>query len=185
MQWRTQGGCTGCTCIPPPPPPCASPPGHVHPPQPERLVMRKDEAVGNKKKMQVCLPKHNYKFDNHLLTVDLRAVDPHCFDAIQSRIRIQLKILIRIRIQIQIRGAGVVQPKMCIPPGKILGTPLGGWPWKIGNLEFFGSQMSLAYQLDAISQGPKNSRIPGPNPLPLALVMDMHVSKTYTGLYKS
>jgi hypothetical protein len=29
-------------CIPPPP-------GHVHPPQPERLV-RKDEAVGNKKK---------------------------------------------------------------------------------------------------------------------------------------
>jgi hypothetical protein len=36
------------------------------PPQPERLVMRKDEAMGNKKKMQVCLPKHNYKFDNHL-----------------------------------------------------------------------------------------------------------------------
>jgi hypothetical protein len=32
-------------CIPPPP-------------QPERLVMRKDEAVGNKKKMQVCLPKN-------------------------------------------------------------------------------------------------------------------------------
>jgi hypothetical protein len=33
--------------VPPPPPPrpCASPP-----PQPERLVMRKDEAVGNKKK---------------------------------------------------------------------------------------------------------------------------------------
>jgi ribonuclease P/MRP protein subunit RPP40 len=52
---RTQGGCTGCTCIPPPPPPpvyppprpCASP----SPPQPERLVVRKDEAVGNKKKM--------------------------------------------------------------------------------------------------------------------------------------
>jgi hypothetical protein len=30
--------------------------------------MRKDEAVGNKKKMQVCLPKHNY-------------MDPRCFDA--------------------------------------------------------------------------------------------------------
>ncbi len=43
---------------------------------------------------------------------------------IQSRIRIQLKILIPIRIQIQIRGGGVGQPKMCIPPGKILGTPL-------------------------------------------------------------
>jgi hypothetical protein len=42
-----------------------------------------------------------------------------------------------------------------------------------------GPQMALAYRLDAISQGPKHSRIPGPNPLPLALVMDMHAaSKT-------
>ncbi len=40
--------------------------------------MRKDESVGNKKKMQVCLPKHNYKLDNNLLTVEPRAVDPHC-----------------------------------------------------------------------------------------------------------
>jgi hypothetical protein len=45
-------------------------------------------------------------------------------------------------------------------------------------LEFFWSQMALAYRLDAISQVPKNSRIPGPNPLPLSLVMDMHASKT-------
>jgi hypothetical protein len=75
---------------------------HVHPPppQPERLVVRKDLAVGNKKKMKICLPKHNYKLDNNLLTVEPRAVDPHCFDG------------------------GVGQPKMCIPPGKILGTPL-------------------------------------------------------------
>jgi hypothetical protein len=44
--------------------------------------MRKAEAVGNKKKMQVCIPKHNYKLDNNLLpTVEPRAVDPHCFDA--------------------------------------------------------------------------------------------------------
>jgi hypothetical protein len=43
--------------------------------------MRKDEAVGNMKKMQVCLPKYNYKLDNNLLTVEPRAVDPHCFDA--------------------------------------------------------------------------------------------------------
>jgi hypothetical protein len=43
--------------------------------------MRKDEAVGNKKKMQVCLPKHNYKLDNILWTVEPRAVDLHCFDA--------------------------------------------------------------------------------------------------------
>jgi hypothetical protein len=39
-------------------------------------------------------------------------------------------------------------------------------------------QMALAYQFDAIAQGPKNSQFPGPNPLPLALVMDMHASKT-------
>jgi hypothetical protein len=39
------------------------------------------------------------------------------------RLRIQLKILMRIRIRIQVRGGGG-QPKMCIPLGKILGTPL-------------------------------------------------------------
>ena len=47
-------------------------------------------------------------------------------------------------------------------------------------------QMALAYRLDVISQGPKNSRFPGPNPLPLALVMDMHTPKTLCmGLYES
>jgi hypothetical protein len=52
-----------------------------------------------------------------------------------------------------------------------------------GIREFFGPQMALTYLLDAISQGPKNSQIKGPNPLPLALVMDMHTSKTLcTGL---
>jgi hypothetical protein len=46
--------------------------------------------------------------------------------------------------------------------------------------------MALAYRLDAISKGPENSRILGPNSLPLALIMDMHTSKTLcTGLYKS
>jgi hypothetical protein len=48
----------------PPSPPCASPPPAMcipPPPQPERLVKGKDETVGNKKKMQVCLPKHNYR----------------------------------------------------------------------------------------------------------------------------
>jgi hypothetical protein len=40
--------------------------------------MRKDEAVGNKKKIS----KHNFKLDNNLLTVEPRAVDPHCFDAV-------------------------------------------------------------------------------------------------------
>ncbi len=40
-----------------PPPPCASPPGHVHPPlppQPERLVMRKDEAEEKNASLFTC-----------------------------------------------------------------------------------------------------------------------------------
>ncbi len=44
--------------------------------------------------------------------------------------------------------------------------------------------MALAYRLDAISQGLKISWIPGPDPLPLALVMDMHASLGAVG-YKS
>ncbi len=81
--------------------------------------MRKDEAVSNKKKIQVSLPKHNYKLDNNLLTVEPRAVDPHCFDA-DPEPRIQLKILMRIRIHPDPGGGGegVGQPKMCIPPAK-------------------------------------------------------------------
>ncbi len=42
-----------------------------------------------------------------------------------------------------------------------------------GNLDIFRPQMALAYQLDAISQGPKKSRFPGLKPLPLALLMDV------------
>jgi hypothetical protein len=50
----------------------------------------------------------------------------------------------------------------------------------------FGPHMALAYPLDAILQGPKNSQIPGPNPHPLTQVMDIYESKTLcTGLYKS
>ncbi len=51
----------------------------------------------------------------------------------------------------------------------LLGQVGGGWA--PGILEFFGPQMALAYRLDAVSQGLKNSRIPGPNALPLALTM--------------
>ncbi len=46
----------------------------------------------------------------------------------------------------------------------------------ISIIEFFGPKIALAYRLDANSQGPKNSQIPGSNPLPLALVTDMHTS---------
>ncbi len=37
--------------------------------------------------------------------------------------------------------------------------PEHGGPWKS---RVFGPQMALAYWLDAISQGPKNSKFPGP-----------------------
>ncbi len=50
-----------------------------------------------------------------------------------------------------------------------------------GKWEGVGLKMALAYRLVAISQGPKNSRIPGPNPLSLPLVMDKTLC---TGLYK-
>ncbi len=55
-----------------------------------------------------------------------------------------------------------------------------------GNLQFFGPQIELTYLLDAFSQDPKNSRFPGPNPLPLALVMDAARIKSITHVaYKS
>jgi hypothetical protein len=76
--------------------------------------MRKDEAVGNKKKMQVCLPKHNYKLDNNLLTVEPRAVDPHCFDADPDPDPAQNPDADPDPDPDP--GGGVGQPKMCIPP---------------------------------------------------------------------
>ncbi len=50
--------------------------------------------------------------------------------------------------------------------------------WMLTSYKFFGPQMALAYRLDAISQGPKNSRYPGPNPLPLAQAMDIHTNQS-------
>jgi hypothetical protein len=48
----------------------------------------------------------------------------------------------------------------------------------MGKWEDVGPQMALAYRLDAILQGPKNSPFPGRNPLPLAQVMYLPESKT-------
>ncbi len=46
------------------------------------------------------------------------------------------------------------------------------YPFKVTCGLFFGPQMALAYQLDDISQGPKKSRFPGPNSIPLPLEND-------------
>jgi hypothetical protein len=91
--------------------------------------------VGNKKKIQVCLPKHNYELDNNLLTVEPRAVDPHCFDADPDPAQ-------NLDADPDPDPERVDQPKMCIPPGKILGTPLlkeyNGvhWARRAGTREF-------------------------------------------------
>jgi hypothetical protein len=53
----------------------------------------------------------------------------------------------------------------------------------VGALEistFLGPPISLANQLDAISQGPKKYRFPGPNSLPLVLIMDAARIKSIT-----
>jgi hypothetical protein len=71
----------------------------------------------------VCLPKHNY-----LLTVEPRAVDPHCFDADPEPVPDPAQNL-DVDPDSDLDpdpGGGGGQPKMCIPPGKILSTPLGG-----------------------------------------------------------
>ncbi len=53
-------------------------------------------------------------------------------------------------------------------------------------LEFFCPKLHSPIGSMPLHRAQKISRFPGPNPLPLALVMDMHASKTLcTGLYKS
>jgi hypothetical protein len=53
-----------------------------------------------------------------------------------------------------------------------------GRGWALENLDFFGPQLTHF-------TGPKKYRFPGPTPLPLALVMELHASKTLcTGPYK-
>jgi hypothetical protein len=50
-----------------------------------------------------------------------------------------------------------------------------------GYIDLFRTQIALPYRrLDAISRGPKKSQFSGPNPLPLALVMDAARIKSIT-----
>jgi hypothetical protein len=65
------------------------------------------------------------KLDNNLLTVEPRAVEPHCFDADPEPEPDPAQNLdADPHPDPDPGGGGVGQPKMCIPPGKILGTPL-------------------------------------------------------------
>jgi hypothetical protein len=86
--------------------------------------MRKDEAVGNKKKCKF-VNLHNFKLDNNLLTVEPRDGDPHCFDADPEPDPDPAQNLDADPDPDPVGGGGGVgPPKMCNPPGKILGTPL-------------------------------------------------------------
>jgi hypothetical protein len=78
---------------------------HVHPPPP----------ATRKKCKFVYLRLDNF----------LRAVDPNCFDADPELDPAQnLDADPDPDPDPDLGGGGVGQPKMCIPPGKILGTPL-------------------------------------------------------------
>jgi hypothetical protein len=77
--------------------------------------------------------KCKFVYLNIILTVEPRAVDPHCFDADPDPAQ---------NLDADPDpdgGGGVGQPKMCIPPGKILGTPLsyGTFFHKIENYIIF------------------------------------------------
>ncbi len=59
------------------------------------------------------------------MTVEARAVDPHCFDADPEPGTDPAQNLnADPDPDPDPGGGGLGQPKMCIPPGKILGTPL-------------------------------------------------------------
>ncbi len=91
-QGRTQGGCTGCTCMPTPPL-CIPPPGHVHSPPPSLKGCLRE-------KMRQWATRKKCKFVSLNIIIWIRIV------LMRIRIRIQLKILMRIWNQIQIRGGG-------------------------------------------------------------------------------
>ncbi len=70
---------------------------------------------------------------------------------------------------------------MCAYP--LLGQVGGGWALEFSS--FLGPKWRWPIGSMPFHRAPK-TRIPGPNPLPLALVMDMHASKTLcTEPYKS
>jgi hypothetical protein len=97
-----------------------------HKPNPQKILLTIFNFDLNVLKCPILplftVPKHNYKLNNNLLTVEPRAVDPHCFDADPD----PAQNLDADPDPDPGGGGGVGQPKMCIPPGKILGTPLGG-----------------------------------------------------------
>jgi hypothetical protein len=66
----------------------------------------------------------------------------------------------------------------------LLGQVGGGWALEISS--FLGPKWHSPIGLLPFYRAQKNSQFPGPNPLPLALVMDMPASKAlHTGPYES
>jgi hypothetical protein len=64
------------------------------------------------------------------------------------------------------------------------GTRASGMGLGPGNREFFGPCEMASSQLMSAIRGPKNSRFPGLNRIPLAQVMDLPASKSLrTGTY--
>ncbi len=63
---------------------------------------------------------------------------------------------------------------MCAYP--LLGEVGGGWALDFSS---FWASNDTCLSAPCHFTGPKYSRIPGPNPLPLPFVMDMHASKTF------
>jgi hypothetical protein len=61
---------------------------------------------------------HNYKLDNNLLTVEPRAVDPHCFDADPEPDPAQNLVADPHQIQIRGGGGGGVPQKFATPLAK-------------------------------------------------------------------
>ncbi len=104
QQGRTQGGCTGCTCIPLPPLCIPPPPAMCIPPSPAwKAGYEKRWGSGQQ--------------------------DPHYFDADPEPDPDPAQNLDADQDPDPDPdpgggGGGIGQPKMCIPPGKIPGTPL-------------------------------------------------------------
>jgi hypothetical protein len=106
------------------PPLCIPPPAMCIPPLPslKGWLLEKMRQWATRKKIKFVYLNIR-QLDNNLLTVEPRAEDLQCFDADPDPDPAQ-NLNADPDPDPYLGGGGVGQPKMCIPPGKILGTPL-------------------------------------------------------------